>query len=127
MGYVMRHVVALVVAACLWATEAQAQVEQEEVLGCRSAEQLTELIDLLRDGKVADSHRRFRQLSRRPDRQCTVAPVGKVLKFEVVKTYHYLVLAKRFVSDAVVLRVEYQNGMVVYIVLDRVVGYATEI
>ncbi len=47
--------------------------------------------------------------------------------FEVVKTYHYLVLAKRFVSDAVVLRVEYQNGMVVYIVLDRVVGYATEI
>lgn len=118
--------VALLLVALCWPTPARSEpvslLEQEPVLFCQSLEDAVGLLDLAEKHEIDAARKLFFRLNQSRASFCGIKTVGKVAAFEVVKKYPSIETWMNYQLEAWILRVEYADKSVLYIVMDRVVS-----
>lgn len=118
----MRHVLALLAFLTLLlpvrvAAEDAFPVEYRPTIACRSLGHLTEVLDLAKSRRRAEAKRRFNALH--AESKCRFDRIGKVIKFEVVKSYEFSDLLLDHTLDIKVIKATYANKRVRYITIER--------
>ena len=96
--------------------------ERTSVLACASLADMRHMLDLIENRQLEVARKLYRSLNSSPKKPCRLTPVGKVETFEVVKRYDLSDVIFGYRLEAVILKVRYGDGRILYIALERILG-----